>query len=543
MNNDSFIPTYKLLIGIWGHLQHRRRTQVGIILILMLASGVAELLSLGSVIPFLAVLSDPNQFWAEPQVRQLASWFGCKVASDLLLPTTFIFAFSTVLATFIRLTTLWANGRLAAIIGSDLSCESYKRTIYQPYGVHVRRNSAQVITAITTQIGQTVAAINALLQIITFSVVALCLLAGLLLIDYSIAISAILVFGGAYLILALTTRSVLRGNSHLIYRASTQQLKSLQEGIGAIRDVLIDGSQSFYLQKYKEADRPLRTLSALNAFLTAFPRYVLEALGIVFIAFIGLIIVFGEGSSGSVISLLGVFALASQRLLPALQQIYSGWAVLKGENAAIQSVFAMLNQPLSPQSNSSQSFRFRKSIYLESVDFRYDSDQSLVLRGLNLNIHRGERIGLIGGTGSGKSTTVDLLMGLLEPTSGKLLVDGINVHDSNDPNLLLSWRASITHVPQNVYLIDATIAENIAFGVRCNDINFSRVTESAKKAQISDFIEDLPLGYNTVVGENGIRLSGGQRQRIALARALYKQSKVIILDEATSALDTETEKQ
>ena len=188
-----------------------------------------------------------------------------------------------------------------------------------------------------------------------------------------------------------------------------------------------------------------------------------------------------------------------------------------------------------------QSFRFRKSIYLERLILGM-IQTSLVLRGLNLNIHRGERIGLIGGTGSGKSTTVDLLMGLLEPTSGKLLVDGINVHDSNDPNLLLSWRASITHVPQNVYLIDATIAENIAFGVRCNDINFSRVTESAKKAQSSDFIEDLPLGYNTVVGENGIRLSGGQRQRIALARAFYKQSKVIILDEATSALDTETEK-
>ena len=507
----------------------------------MLVSGVAELVSLGAVLPFLAVLSNPDLLWQEPLVQLLALRFGFRVASELVLPATLLFGTAAVLAALIRLTNLWLNLQLAAAVGSDLSCEAYRRTLYQPYEVHVQRNSAAVIAGATTQIGYTVSGLSSLLQIITGGVVAVGLLTGLLLIDALAAVAAAVLFCTAYGALAITARRELRSNSIKIAEASTQQLKALQEGLGAIRDVLLDGSQPLYLKIYGQADRPQRQLSAKNAFLGTFPRYALEALGMVAIALLGGLLVLQRGSGATVIPLLGALALGAQRLLPALQQIYGGWAALKSYSAAMQDVLAMLNQPLPSLADRAEPLWLRKDISLEGVHYRYSPDQYDVLQGVDLEICRGERIGLIGSTGSGKSTTIDVLMGLLVPTAGRLLVDGADIHDRACPERLSAWLATIAHVPQNIYLADSSIAENIAFGIPRYQINFARVKKAAEQAQIASFIEAREEGYESFVGERGIRLSGGQRQRIGIARALYRQAQVLIFDEATSALDTETE--
>lgn len=240
--------------------------------------------------------------------------------------------------------------------------------------------------------------------------------------------------------------------------------------------------------------------------------------------------------------MLGALALGAQRLLPALQQVYSGWAVLKGYNAALVAVLAMLDQQMPALSNITAPLPWRQQLQLQSVSFRYAPEMPEVLRALTLEIHRGERLGLIGGTGSGKSTTVDLLMGLLVPTEGQLLVDGQDLHDPKRPELLSAWRANIAHVPQSIYLADSSIAENIAFGVPVDQIDQERVRRAAAQAQIAAFIEASDEGYESFVGERGIRLSGGQRQRIGIARALYKQADVLVFDEATSALDSDTER-
>jgi len=363
--------TRTLLLGIWSHLSRRRRIQLGLLLVVMLASGGAELVSLGAVLPFLAVLSDPERLWHQPLVKALAGRVGFSQASDLLLPATLAFAAAAVFAALIRLTNLWLNGRLAAAVGSDLSCEAYRRTLFQPYGVHVQRNSATVITGTTTQIGQAVAALNALLQLITSAVVAAGLLTGLLVIDAPVALAAAALFGSAYVVLAITARRELRRNGQKIAEASRQQLKALQEGLGAIRDVLLDGSQPTYLKNYSQADRPQRQLQAKNIFLGSFPRYALEALGMVALALLGGLLVWQRGSGVAVIPLLGALALGAQRLLPALQQIYSGWAALKGYNAAIQAVLAMLNQPLPPQVRVAEPLPLREGIRLAAVRFRY----------------------------------------------------------------------------------------------------------------------------------------------------------------------------
>lgn len=541
-DRESVPSTRKLLLGIWGHLSRRHRLQLGFLLVLMLATGVAELLSLGAVLPFLAVLSDPQRLWQQPLVQQLSIKFGFTTANQLLLPTALSFASAAVLAAFIRLSNLWLSGRLAAAVGSDLSCEAYRRTLFQPYVVHVQRNSAAVITGMTSQIGLTVVGINSFLQLITSAVVVAALLIGLLFIDAPVALGASALFGTAYGLFAITARQHLRSNGQKIANALSRQLKALQEGLGAIRDVLLDGSQPTYLQIYRQADRSQRQLQVKNVFLAAFPRYAIEAIGMVGIALLGVLLVLQRGSGATVIPLLGALALGAQRLLPALQQIYSNWSALTAYNAAMEDVLTMLNQPLPPQVHIVEPLPLGQSIRLESVHFSYRQDQpKVVLNGLNLEIFRGERIGLIGSTGSGKTTTVDLLMGLLAPTGGRLLVDEADLHDPDHPERLLAWRASIAHVPQSIYLADCSIAENIAFGVPRNHIDLALVKEAAAQAQISSFIESISDGYDSFVGERGIRLSGGQRQRLGIARALYKKARVLVLDEATSALDTHTE--
>ena len=430
-------------------------------------------------------MSDPERLWQQGLVQDLAPQLGFTQSSELVLPATLAFAFGAVVAALIRLTNLWLNGRLVAAVGYDLSCEAYRRTLYQPYSVHVRRNTADVITATTVHVNSTINAIKSLLQLITSAVVATGLLVGLLLIDASVAVFSVLLFGSIYGLLSITAKRELYLNGQKRAEASAQQLKALQEGLGSIRDVLLDGSQSIYMHRYQRADRPQRQLTARGDYLNAFPRYAVEAIGLVAISLLSGGLVIQRGIGSAVIPLLGALALGAQRLLPAIQLIYSSWATLKTYSASIQAVLDKLDQPLPSVVNVDNPLRLRNYVRLEDVHFRYGPEQPEVLRGLDFTIRRGERIGIIGDTGSGKSTTLDLLMGLLAPTSGLVLIDGENLHDSAYPDRILAWRSAIAHVPQSIYLSDSSIAENIAFGVPPEKIDFARVQQAASQAQIS----------------------------------------------------------
>ena len=542
-SSQSTTSTRVLLLGIWGHLTKRRRIQLGALLVVMLASSAAEVFSLAAVLPFLAVLANPEQIWQMPLVQQIAPVLQITAADQLLRPVTLLFGIAAIGAAAVRLLNVWLNGRVAAAVGSDLSCEAYKRTLYQPYGVHVARNSSGVITALQSNVGLLIVVLNALLTMFTSGLVLLALLWALLMIDAKVALIAGGVFGVAYAVIVQSSKRQLAINSNKAVVYSQLSLQALQEGLGAIRDVLLDGSQPLYLDIYREADRPLRQISAKSNFIGAFPRYLMEAVGLCLIGGVAYGLTSRYGSIATALPLLGALALGAQRILPALQQTYSSWAVIKAYKSAVESVLSTLKQPLPAGAYgvAATPLKLQNKISFENVYFAYSNETPTVLNGLSFEIKKGERLGFIGTTGSGKSTTIDLLMGLLEPNSGRILVDDIDINSIQNPENLLSWRAAISHVPQAIYLADRSIAENIAFGVDQKQIDIKRVKEAAQQAQISEFIESSPQGYKTFVGERGIRLSGGQRQRIGIARALYKQASVLIFDEATSALDNATE--
>ena len=503
----------------------------------MLASGFAEALSLTAVVPFLTVLADPERLWSQPWVRSLAEARGLTEPEQLLLPVTLLFAATAVASGAIRLVNLWLSGRVAAGTGSELSQEAYRRTLHQPYAVHVARHSAEITTAMLVHIDELIYCVLTPLLLIAVNITVIAAIAiGLVLIDPRVAFLTVLAFGGAYLTISLAAKASLVAISRRHAESGKTLAQNVQEGLGAIRDVLLDRSQPYYLARYRDADWAVRQLRARAELLGGFPRFVIEAAGMAGVAALAYVLVTRSGGIAAALPVLGALALGAQRLLPALQQSYMSYSLLQSHVAGLKTVLDLLDQAAPPIDQASVvPAAFTTSLALENCSYRYQPDLPLVLDDISLEIRRGERVALVGSTGSGKSTLADILMGLLLPTSGRLLVDGHEVAPE-------AWQANIAHVPQSIFLADTSIAENIALGVPTSEVDRGRLDAAAGQAQIAGFIESLPQGYATTVGERGVRLSGGQRQRIGIARALYKQAPVLVFDEATSALDDATER-
>ena len=539
--NPTPLPLPELLARLWHHFSRRRQRQFGVVLGLMLVSALAEVISLGAVLPFLGILTTPDLMFKRPIIADVAQAWGITSADKLVLPFTVAFATAALMAGAIRMLFLWVSTRIIFASGADLSIEVYRRTLYQPYHVHVARNSSNVISGITMKVNGVVTYVLVpLLTLFSSTVLLVAITLVLIAINPVVALVAIVGFGAGYGLIAWVSRRRLHRSSQRIAYEQTQVIRALQEGLGGIRDVLLDGTQPFYCDVYRQADRPLRQAQSYIAFNGGSPRFAMEALGMVLIAALAYSLSRRAGGIDTALPVLGALALGAQRLLPALQQSYSAWVNIAGSRASLAETIELLDQPLPPEilQPAPTPLPFKDAIRFDAVRFRYTSDGPWVLDGINLTIPRGARIGFVGSTGSGKSTTLDLLMGLLMPTEGEILVDDQPIRG----NRVRAWQRTIAHVPQNIYLADSTLAENIAFGVPHDAIDLDRVRQAARQAQIADFIEDRPEGYQAYAGERGIRLSGGQRQRIGIARALYKQADVIIFDEATSALDNETER-
>lgn len=537
---NSLVNFIKKLTQFWNQLSYQRQKQYGLLLTLMILVSLAEIVSVGTIFPFLTAITNPNLIFNHPATEPFTKIFYLTSSDQLVLPLTIIFIVVTLVAGCMRLLLLLANTKLSFLTGSDVSVSIYRKTLYQPYVVHISRNSSEIINGIAIKVNAVVHVTMQSLNLLSAIIIIIAITTTIVYINPIIALSTIGGFSLIYFAIATITNKRLLTNGRIVARESTRVVMCLQEGLGGIRDIIIAGNQEAYSQAYRAADLPSRRAQGNTSFITASPKYVVETFGMVLIALTAYILTLHSSlSNTSAIPALGLLALAGQRLLPNLQQAYGAWASIQGELASFEDVLELLSQPLIETFTSSQTSKlnFVDDIQLCKISYRYNINSPWIIKDLNLIIKAGSRVGFIGASGCGKSTLMDIIMGLLKPNGGRVLVDGVEITPTN----MRAWHQNIAHVPQDIFLVDSSVAENIALGKRVEVIDYERVKFVAQQAKIAETIESWPEGYDTVVGERGVRLSGGQRQRLGIARALYSDPTIIIFDEATSALDSETE--
>ncbi|HEX8125075.1 MAG TPA: ABC transporter ATP-binding protein [Allosphingosinicella sp.] len=523
---DAFIAFFRLL-------SPARRRQFFLTLMLMLVGAAAEMVTIGAALPFLALVADPASALIPPRLLGFLTAIGGSpvVGAALLLIV------AALGAAGVRLALTWGTQRFVMATGHDMAAAVFGRMLRQPYSEQVRRNSSQTLAAIEKVQGVVFGMLQPAMQGLIGAFIAVCVFALLLKIDARAAGLAAGAVVLAYVGVSLLVRPRLRRNSEMLAGTIVERTRTVQEGLGGIRDIILDRSEPLFEAKFADLDDRYRRSQAATMFVAGAPRFIVEAAGLVAIALVTLAMSLEPGGVVKAIPVLGALALGAQRLLPLLQQTYHGWSVASGNYRAFQDVIEMMEMPVPPPQPEAPPLSIERELEFEGVGFHYPEGR-FALRDVRFRIRAGEHVGIAGATGGGKSTLLDLLMGLLEPDEGAILVDGRPLDAATRP----AWQAGLAHVPQAIYLADDTIAANIAFPRGGGDMDPKRLEAAVRAAQLETFLAGLPDGLQTYVGERGVRLSGGQRQRIGLARALYRRPRLLILDEATSALDEGTER-
>lgn len=530
---ESASSLTKALKILFKALPARRRRQAALTLFMMILGAGAEMLGISAVLVFLTFLTSPQH------LTSTRAWHSLEVTlhyhPDPLFVVTVAFIAVMFASGFIRIVLTWLTSSLSINAGLDLSTSAFKKITTQQYKFYLNTGSDEILSRIE-KIHITNSVILVGVQAIVSTFVAFAIITFLLLLDFAVAITLGAILVGCYVAISVIARSTLSRNSKILADAHAERVKRIQEAVGGIRDILIDRSQAVFQHDFERLGDRARRPQVVNSFVQYAPRIVIEVIGMLAITLLALALAARPGGLVGAIPILGGLAVGAQRLLPVLQQSYYGWSMFFGNRQALLEVAGLLSLPDPRPVSTNVMPRFGSTIEFDHVTFSY-VDHRVVLHDVNFQIRKGERIGVIGTTGSGKSTLTDLILGLLEPNEGRILVDGLLI----DRDTMAGWQAQVAHVPQSIYLSDDNIARNIAFGVQASQIDMALVESAARSAGLHDFIAELPDQYDTRCGERGIRLSGGQRQRIGIARALYKRAAVLVLDEATSALDNATE--
>jgi ABC-type multidrug transport system fused ATPase/permease subunit len=510
---------------------------------LMLLMGAVEAVGVASIMPFLTVIVDPSQVEKNEYLSWLYHKIGFSEPDSFLLFLGGAAFLIVVVGVAIKVLTYWRMASFAHMRNYSLSTRLLKIFLGQTYAWFLKRNTSDLHKKILSEVQIVVdQAIIPVLRFMASAVILFFLMILLVYINPLITLLVGILLGGSYFLIYYFLRNYLVDIG--VYRVASNQkrFRAAQESLTGIKHVKAMRLEGFYIDNFKGPAKKYAKYLAISQAMGETPRFLLEALAVGGMLAVVLFLLLNDTDTSTleeILPLLGVYGFSAMRLLPAIQQIYQSATKLRFSKSALEDLCVDLARSVDDSEETPVvKFSTKSTIVLESVDFSYEGAASSTVRDVNLNIEAGTTVAFVGKTGAGKSTIVDIIMGLLSPDSGTLFVDGKEINKNNLP----SWKASVGYVPQESFLSDDSILSNIAYGIDATEVDVGRAIFAAKQSEIHSFIlENLPEGYQTKVGEKGVRLSGGQAQRIAIARALYREPSVLILDEATSALDTSTE--
>jgi ABC-type multidrug transport system fused ATPase/permease subunit len=536
---DTFWKTLALL-------DRGERWQLALLLVLAMFNGLAQVAGVGSIMPFIGVLTNPGLLEENALLRWTHQQFGAPSANTFLVMLGAVVLVTFVLSNVLIAFTQWFTYKFSRWNQYRLSLRLFDAYLRKPYVYHIQHNSADAGKNILTEAQTfTQQILLAGLQALAFSVSALFISVFLVWLNVLVAAIAIGVIGGAYGVVYLALRRRLQRLGRSRLRANTARFKAASEAFGAIKEIKVAGNEMTFLDRYAVESKRFADAMAAHQIMRNLPQYLIEIVGMGSVLMMVVLLMAMGYETTAITPLVGVYIVAGYRLFPAFQRVYQGVSGLRANTPVVDALYADLADTAMDQDDSGanameplEKLPFRKALELEDVTFTYPGAEHPAVTGVTITIPCGTSVAFVGETGAGKTTLADVIIGLLRPQKGSIIVDGVDLTEEN----LGRWRANLGYVPQHIYLLDDTVARNIAFGVPEPQINPAALERAARIANIHDFvINELPQGYDTVVGERGIRLSGGQRQRIGIARALYHDPELLVLDEATSALDNATE--
>ncbi|MGQ4880238.1 ABC transporter ATP-binding protein [Billgrantia sp. LNSP4103-1] len=541
------LRSLKELYALLTRDQRKKLLRLQGLIIIMSFAEIAGVMSIG---PFMALVGDMNLLYESESIAStMYRMSGVESPRDFLFWLGIMVLTILAAASFVSMYTVWRLSLYGAKVGAELGNRLYRYYMYQPWLYHANTSSSHLTKQISQEtLRMTNFVINPLLHMNAKLVMAFLMATVIFIYDPVVAIVGITIFVVCYYLLFVTVRRRLVRNGKVISETQSQRFKLMAEGFGGIKDALLLGQQKTFIKRFEKPSFEFAQAAGSNQAISQVPRYAMELVAFSSVIFLVLyLLTTHNGNLGTILPVLSIYAMAGFKILPALQKVYSSMSQIRGNLASFEAV----RDDLYESSETREQERKKgisecvdgklipyDGIHLENILFSYPGTREFALNGVNMEIPANRMIGIVGASGSGKSTIIDILLGLIEPDQGEIKIDDVRIEKENKRR----WQNTLGFVPQSIYLADASIRENIAFGVAPESIDDEAVQRAASMANLHELLDELPDGLDTSVGERGVQLSGGQRQRIGIARALYHDAEVLILDEATSALDGITEK-
>jgi ATP-binding cassette, subfamily B, bacterial PglK len=507
----------------------------------MLLSAFVQIIGVASIAPFMAVVLDNEIIHSNQYLSFAYEYFEFSNKKQFLVWLGVVVIVLLVITNFLSGLMIWATNYFGQMHGHNIACRLLENYLLQPYSFHLTRNSADLGKNILTEASRLVdGVIISVLNIVSKSIITFFILTILIILNPIVSVTVSIIIGGSYLIIYKMLRIRLNFLGAATTKNVLEKYKAVNEAMGGIKEINLRKAGAEFLHRFSVPSENYAKDASQATTLAYIPRYLLETVAFGGLVFIVVYLIGNGHTGGNIIPLLSLYALAGYRLLPAMQTIYQSFTTLRFNIPVLEIIIDDLSNKVKPHKLSDRgvsSIKIQSVLHLKDVNFHYPGSDKYILNNLSVDFQKNTTIGLVGSTGTGKTTLIDIILGLLHPISGKFDIDGLEITKDN----VSLWQRNLSYVPQSIYLSDDSIQNNIAYSIPNSEIDIKRVHEVAKLAQLNQFVESLPEQYETIVGERGVRLSGGQRQRIGIARALYTDPQLLVLDEATSSLDGITE--